>query len=241
MIQERERNRVVLLLALMCGLCGTNTCFADEDTVATALNSAVEEFKQAQVESERKLLDQLEKKIQTAQTSGDLELYEKLSDERERYLSGGVLPQSASVRTYEASLRQARSKLNSAYLTAIKAYTSLGSIEKAKALQQELNSLKAATPDRYGTANSRSYWGHASGYFVRGPGTDWFERYHDGKPMANLFQEISSTNDYVELRHTSHPVTVRLYSKTAMVMDKLKGHRDFVPFYNGQWLDLRSR
>jgi len=81
---------------------------------------------------------------------------------------------------------------------------------------------------------SRQLWVEAQGYFIRGPGNDWLQKWANGKQPPNLMREVQRTPDFVELRHYGVPVTFRLYKdKSFMNDERLKA--GLRPGAAGQW------
>jgi serine/threonine protein kinase len=82
---------------------------------------------------------------------------------------------------------------------------------------------------------ARRLWVEPHGYMVRGRGTDWFQKWDDGKKGANIFHEVARTKERVELRHYHVPVTFRLYPDTAFCKDERRKDKDFSLAAEGKW------
>ena len=94
-------------------------------------------------------------------------------------------------------------------------------------ISKESNATDAAPED-----SSRQWWVQDHGYFLRSVGKVWIEKFDDGKGPLNLFHEVQRTNEFVELRHYTVPVTFRLYKDKALIKhDK----SDFKQLYAGKW------
>jgi hypothetical protein len=81
-------------------------------------------------------------------------------------------------------------------------------------------------------------WVHERGYFIRGIGKDWFEKYADGAKPPNLLTETHRTAEFIELQNRHANVTVRIYEDKVSVWDHVKS-TSFRPFYSGCWLDAQ--
>ncbi len=84
---------------------------------------------------------------------------------------------------------------------------------------------------------SRQLWVQEHGYFIRGLGNDWFEKWEDGEKPANLFSETQRTKEFVELHHRQLPVTFRLYKDKALFKDD-QNAAGFVQSYEGKWQSI---
>lgn len=82
----------------------------------------------------------------------------------------------------------------------------------------------------------RRLWVQPHGYFIRGFGDDWFEKWDDGNKPANLFTQVNESPEYIELRHRHLPVTCRLSSTKAIM--KSDSGPDYRLAYNGNWQTL---
>ena len=98
-----------------------------------------------------------------------------------------------------------------------------------KKAQMEIGQLKkkieSLTP-----SDDRGIWMHSSGYYAKGPGTDWFEKYGNGKKDPFIFKETARTREYIEIENyfnTSHKF--RLYNDR--VIDPIRNRT----VYRGSW------
>jgi serine/threonine protein kinase len=87
---------------------------------------------------------------------------------------------------------------------------------------------------------SRQLWVHDHGYFIRGHGDDWFEKYDDGNKPANVCREVQRTKEFVELRHYLLPISFQLYADKMLIKDERHAN-EFTPFYEGEWKALSDR
>jgi len=133
-------------------------------------------------------------------------------------------------------LKTARAKMETAYEAAVKEYTKANKDERADAAEKALAEFRKGDVFPKGGVQvadrDRLYWETPSGYFLKGPGKDWFEKWDAGRQPPNLFQEVVRTADYIELRHYLVPVTYRLYNDRATIKDE-RLSAEFKPTYVG--------
>ena len=138
----------------------------------------------------------------------------------------------------------ARHRLKAAYQKAIEEYTELGRVDVADLMLKELQEFQDSAAAKTGRSEEgldhigRDVWVHESGYFMRGIGKDWFEKYADGAKPPNLLTQTHRTAEFIELQNRHANVTVRIYADTVSVWDHARS-TSFKPFYFGSWLDAQ--
>lgn len=101
-----------------------------------------------------------------------------------------------------------------------------GDLDAAQRILEMENAPDVLTP---ALIPMRSTWTHSRGYFHRLPDGLWVEKLTD-HPRVNLFTEVASTPEYIELRRDGG-VSVRLFGEHS----SLKDSRDYRPLYRGEW------
>jgi len=164
-------------------------------------------------------------------------LVDQIKAEREEFAKKLELPQQAPA-ALTAQPKVARARLESAYEVAVKDYTKAKNDERADSVEKELAEFRTSggiqKSDPQVADRDRQMWVQSRGYFLKGLGKDWLEKWDDGKSMPNLFQEVQRTADYIELRNAHLPVTCRLYKDRAVFRDDRQGP-EFKQVYSGGW------
>lgn len=223
------------------------TVQADADEIKDQLDKAKAAYDEDIKSARESLLSVLDLRIESAQKLGDLQLLKRLKADRQLFADSDELPQSVSVREHATSTGVARRRLEAAYLKAVKEFTKADKIKEADVTEKELQAFKdsgrakkkPAPPNNAPTREVREIWIHDTGYFMKGVGKDWFEKYHNGNSPPNLFVEVVRTQDFIELRHRQAQTTVRILSDKALARDDTK-KLGFKPIYNGCWLEEPS-
>jgi len=231
-----------VILALAVSFTTISMAFSqDIDIVADDLSTALGIYSKALDDAKSFVFSEIDKKIKAAQNSGDLKLYERLEGEKNKFILESTVPSSCDTKQYESSIRKARSEIEEAYLAAIKSYTKDGQIEKARMIQAEFDVFRKPKDAQGKVTTFRNQWSHNDGYFVRGAGGDWFEKWGNGKHLPNLFTEVQTNDKFIELKHYLFPVSARLYADHVMIRDSLKGQKEFTKTYDGTWVEMKSR
>lgn len=195
--------RTALAISLAAFLCGGSLA-GDDDSVGKNLATAKEAYGKGVEKARDGLLADLKKKAEAAQKAGELKALEKVLAEVKAFEGGGDLPKSVSTKAYEGQLRATRTKLEEAYASSVKQYTKDGKIDRAKAVQSELDEFKKGTPPK---PDGRKRWVHAKGEFAMVKDGVWEEKSPSGKKFQ--FKEVSRTKDYVEIDATNGDTSLR--------------------------------
>ncbi len=170
-----------------------------------------------------------------ARKDGNKKLVDQIKAERAAFAMNGEVPPKAPP-ALKRIPKAARAKLEAAFETAVKEYTKARKDDQAAAVEKELSEFKkgSVSPEAEPPVGDRRLWVQPKGYFLKGAGKDWFEKWDDGRKTPNLFYETQRTSEFVELRNAHVPVTFRLYVDRAVVRDDKQGG-DFKPAYRGRW------
>lgn len=226
----------VLLTSLIC-----QRAEADEriDTILSRVNQAREDYDAECATIRERLMQSLEEEIDGAQRAGSFERVTKLRAERDAFKEKEIIPKAISTSSYTSGLVRARDKLIATFERARKELTQAGDLEHAGSVDTEITKLKSSqpgTPMNRGKEIARVLWvkTNRTQYFLKGPGTDWFEKAENGK-RAEIFTERGRTSDYVELRHNTMPITIRLGATSIFI--RLKDADAFVEAKDsGAWI-----
>lgn len=167
------------------------------------------------------LLQSLEREITSAQQAGKFERVTTLGAERDAFIEKATLPEAISTVAFTNGMSKARDRLEGALVRARKELTQAGGLEDAKAIDDDLTELKRTSPGTVVKSRrntQRVLWMKANRtqYFLKGVGADWFEKAENGK-RAEIFSERARTKEYIELRHNTLPITIRLGSTSIFV------------------------
>lgn len=226
------KNRV-LLVALGIAVLRVPAAFGEEDP-SSKLAAAKAKYDSEIEKARSAALAWLDRREEVARKDGDKPLVDRIKTERDSFKEKLELAADCPS-MIRKQFSDARTAMEAAYGVAIKEYTRGKRDDDAVAVERELESFRRKTPvlAPFDGADARNLWMHAHGYFVRGVGKDWFEKWDDGKSPPNLFEEVQKTKDFVELHHRQGRVTYRLYQGRVM----LKGDSDgsFRQIYLGKW------
>jgi hypothetical protein len=128
------------MLMAVCGLATGDDGDAIKDRIVKAKASYESDVKKAN----DSLAVQLERKEETAKKAGDLLLLKKLRAEREALVEKGDLPKSVSVSSYNASMKEARERLEAVLIEAKKEYTRADKIKEAEEVEADLALLTSS-------------------------------------------------------------------------------------------------
>lgn len=160
--------RLVVSLATCVVLVYGVVSAEDDVAIDKKLSAAKEKFESATENARAQLLSDLVKKEIAIQKAGDLKGLEKLQAEIKAFEDRGELPTLVSTKRYESMMRTAAEKLEGDFVIAVKQYTKEGKLAQAKAIQSELDELKAR--DAFGTATDsfkpKSIWVGENGRLV---------------------------------------------------------------------------
>lgn len=134
------------------------------------LESARQTFFSKVDDARGEVISGLDKKIETAKRSGDLDMVVSLTEERQAFVKQGSFPASINSRTFEREVAAALRSLTRQFDAAIRVYVQAGRIDEAKQLREELQSFKDSPLNRVN-------WGVAEYTIVSGAGSF--------KPFAN--------------------------------------------------------
>jgi hypothetical protein len=224
---------VTLVAIVMCDARGP----ADDDPVKAKLDAAREVYK-AELERYRNDVGKwFDKREDDARKPGDKKMVDQIKAERAAFAQNGELPAQAPA-ALKGTPKAARAKLEAAYEAAVKEYTKVRKDDLAAAVEREFDGFRKGDAikkaDLLPARDDRRLWVQPRGYFIKGEGKDWFEKWDDGNKMPNLFIEVARTKEYVELRNPHVPVSFRLYADKAVVRDNRNGN-EFADAYKGGW------
>lgn len=214
---------------------------ADEgiDAILMRVDQARADYDTDCMKLRAELIQFLEKEIANAQRLGNLERVTNLGAERESFIQKGTIPSGISTAHYLNGLTRTRNKLISMLEKTRKELTQAGDLEHARAIDTEITTLKKSdlgSPSQRGRDVDRVLWmkSNRTQYFLKGIGADWFEKAENGK-RAEIFTERARTSDYIELRHNTMPITIRLGATSISV--RLKDSEPFVEAKDsGAWI-----
>lgn len=133
--------RALLLLSLFVPL--NQLLAADESPTASKVRIAKDLYYADRDKAEASLISALTRRLEAAKKSGDLKTLEALQTELDAFRSTATLPKLVPVRDYETALKVARTKYENVMAAGIKVLTQAGSLEEAKALDQQLKNFQA--------------------------------------------------------------------------------------------------
>jgi hypothetical protein len=117
---------------------------ADESPTASKVRIAKDLYYADRDKAEAALISALTRRLEAAKKSGDLKTLEALQTELDAFRSAATLPKLVPVRDYETALKVARTKYENVMAAGVKALTQAGSLEEAKALDQQLKDFQAS-------------------------------------------------------------------------------------------------
>ena len=164
------------------------------DPTAAKLTAAKENFNAERDQAKQALLDNLKRKQAAAKQAGDLNTLEALTEEIEAFRQAGTLPKNVPVNLYEAALKTARTKLESVYAATINAHLKNNELDKAKALQAELDKLIKGSMPAADPVQANTVWKNDNGNQIlvsRREGAAFYARYSWGK--GNGIREVKGT------------------------------------------------
>lgn len=225
----------VLAVTLAALVLSAAPAFAGDDPVREKLDAARDGYKGDLEKVRNSITSWFDKREADARREGNKKLVDQVKAERQAFALRGEVPEPLPA-GLKAMPKVARSKLEAAYETAIREYTKLHKDDLAAAVEKELKELAKddAAKDVEPPTGNRQLWVQPRGYFLKGVGKDWFEKWDDGKQLPNLFHETQRTADFVELRNPLAPVTFRLYKDRAVIKDD-RQPGEFKQLYVGGW------
>jgi hypothetical protein len=175
----------------------------------------------------------LEQREQTARGKGDSKLVEQAKADHLAFDLQGDIPRGLPPIVKQKAL-DARSALERAYRAAEREFTKAKMDDEANETKRELEltiseGLFSTSPD----SDRRRLWTHENGYFFKGVGKDWFEKWDQGRQPPFEYTEVSRTANYVELRRQGDNLLVRLYGKRCEA--KFVNWVEFKEVYVGKW------
>jgi hypothetical protein len=219
-------------------LCFPGVAWA-QDTIKEKLDLAKEAYT-AEIDKYRATVKEwFDKREAEARKEGNKKLLDQIKAEREAFNEKSALPAQAPA-ALKTQPKTALAKVEKAYETAIAEAIKVKKDDLATLLEKELQELKRQEklPVAVVADQDRKFWVHAHGYFVKGPGRDWFEKINDGKTQPHQFIEIRRTADYIELQNVILPkVFFRIYKDKAEIQNE-KNAPDFRIMYRGTWREL---
>lgn len=138
--------RFRFLSILFLTLLAVTQIAAAEDSIGKRVEVAEDRFEKAAQRVVEGLETAIDKKIQQAQRSGNLDLLTELKKQKQMYLEHEKTPShpalSGDIRNYYRDIDREGDKLVKIYEHAIKEYTKAGGIEAAKAIQERIAWLR---------------------------------------------------------------------------------------------------
>ncbi len=141
--------RLMLLVATSFLTFCYGMALTDDDSITKKFADAKSTFEQEQNKLRDDLTGALKKKADEAKSAGDLKLLERVRAEADAWETKGELPKVVSTRVYDEGVKKSRMKMEDGFKTAIKEYTKADNIDRAKAVETELDDFKngrASTP-----------------------------------------------------------------------------------------------
>jgi hypothetical protein len=126
-------------------LAATLPVLAEEDLIATKLDSARLKYQEEIERLRTELLVTLQNKEDAARKAGDVAAVDRIKAEREAFNLADDLPLVVSTARYKQGIVKAKSALKTAVQTGVKEYLAAKQDDLAKALQPELEELQVAT------------------------------------------------------------------------------------------------
>jgi ribosome maturation factor RimP len=120
------------------------------DPVRVRLDNAKDTYLD-EIESQRKtLIEALDRKEESARNVGNKKLVDQVKAERSAFLDDGTLPKAVPTTTYTKSTKQAKDKVEAAFVAAVKDYLIAKKDSEADAVEQEKKDF-LANPGRRGS------------------------------------------------------------------------------------------
>ncbi len=135
-------NPMLLTLALISFFVSSLTA---EDVIESKLDNARLEYGQELERQREGLLESLQKREDSARSSGKVQIVEQVKKEREAFESNDILPTVVPTETYKRGIKLAKTKLKTAIETAVREHLQAKNDAAAKALNVELEELKKET------------------------------------------------------------------------------------------------
>lgn len=131
------------ILAIL--LVATVPVVAQEDLIATKLDSARLKYQEEIERQKSDLLETLQNKEDAARKAGDIAAVDRVKAERDAFNLADNLPSVVSTAHYKQGIIKAKLALKTAIQTGVKEYLAAKQDDLAKALQPELDELQEAT------------------------------------------------------------------------------------------------
>jgi hypothetical protein len=119
---------------------------AADDPIAPKLSKAKEDYHQETEKLRVALLQGLDKAEDDARAAGNKPLVDKLKAERVTFIETGKLPSISAAGSYDRSLEAARSKLETAYKSAMTEYLKAKKDDQLAVVEQEMKEFLATKP-----------------------------------------------------------------------------------------------
>ena len=133
----------VFLLSVGLFFAPLGIAFAQEpDEIKDKLDKAKQAYTQAAERARQDLYDAIDKKEESARSSGNKKLVDQIKAERKAYEESGKLPKVIPATAFQKAMSTARAPLDAAYQSAIKEYTKARKDDEASAVEAEWKKFK---------------------------------------------------------------------------------------------------
>jgi hypothetical protein len=229
----------ILALASCLFLCAVASA-QDENPIRKKLDAAKAAYLEDMEKFRLAVVADLEQREQTARSKGDSKLVEQAKADELAFDLQGDIPRGLPPMVKQKAI-DARSALERAFRAAEKEFTKAKMDDEANETKRDLELIMSeglffTFPD----SDRRRLRTHEGGYFIKGVGKDWFEKWDQGRKPPLAFTEVSRTANYVELRGLGDNKLVRLYGERCDV--KFANWNEFKEsYYIGKWDSATNR
>ncbi len=136
-----KRLAILVLGAFLAVLVGSTPGRSADDKVAESLDKAKTKFEAEMQKARTTAGEYFDKKLKAAQEKGKKDLVDKVKDEQKAFEQHGILTTSAP-QALQKTVKAQRAAIETAYTTAIKAYTKAKKDDLAAAIEKEWNHLQ---------------------------------------------------------------------------------------------------
>lgn len=215
----------LLLLVLL-----TSASIAQEDAVLEALNKAKSKFDSDSTEFEDAAIKWFSSQKDRSRVKGDRDGLVSIETLEAEFSKTGKLPNTAP-RSLRRKLESLNSRMESAYLLAIRDYTRAGNDRMAAETEKQLESFRKNLQQK----PDRQLWTHGGGRFAMVGERVWEEKLSDGRIFR--YKEIDRNEEYVELDAITGDTRnrVRLFDERSEV--GVKPSLKFKKIADGKWTE----
>jgi hypothetical protein len=139
---------ILAVIGLATSACAFSFAADDTDPIKMRLEQARKDLDTNLAKARAGTLTLFDRKIDAAQTAGDLATLKKVRAERDAFAERGDGPTTISVTDYQQAMRKAREQFTNALAQARKEFTQAGKITEAEAVDRELEAFKKGPSTR---------------------------------------------------------------------------------------------